>query len=511
MTSVAAFYEGKNVLVTGGSGFIGKVFIEKLLRCCPEVGNIYILLRSKKGKSIQERLSQIKDLPIFDVLKKSNSAALNKLIPINGDGAELQLGLSDEDRELLVNNVHIIVHTAASVRFDDSLKYAITLNVRGTREIVQLATEVKNLSVFVHISTTYCNTDRSLIEEKIYPAHADWREAIEIAETVDEEILNAMACKYISPLPNTYTFAKSLSEHVVEDMCKGRIPAIIIRPSVVVSTLEDPFPGWNDNFNGPTGLLVAGGKGVLRTVLGHPKSVQDFIPADLVVKLMLVATWQKAQFGDKNEIEVYHGSKNECTPIKIGEVVKMGADLVQDSPFSQILWYPNFSMTSCWYNYYIQVILFHIIPAIFLDSLLRLAGKKPMIVKIQRKIYIANVILEYFLKHSWKFDNKKSFSLINKLQKEDKETFGLSENILSWSNSQIFEFFKKGKIGAAMYILKEDFDHTRKESRKNLHRLWILDRITKVIFYGFVLYLFTTNYHVLKYYYNRLENYITNL
>ncbi|KAG5861758.1 hypothetical protein JTB14_020972 [Gonioctena quinquepunctata] len=41
-----------------------------------------------------------------------------------------------------------------------------------------------------------------------------------------------MASKFIDLLPNTYTFAKSLAEHVVNDMCRGKFKTVIIRPSV---------------------------------------------------------------------------------------------------------------------------------------------------------------------------------------------------------------------------------------------------------------------------------------
>lgn len=60
MTSkVAEFFRDKNVFVTGATGFLGISLIEKILRCCPEVKNIYMLIRPKKGKTAEDRLPDI--------------------------------------------------------------------------------------------------------------------------------------------------------------------------------------------------------------------------------------------------------------------------------------------------------------------------------------------------------------------------------------------------------------------------------------------------------------------
>ncbi|CAH2008941.1 unnamed protein product [Acanthoscelides obtectus] len=237
---VCEYFAGKHIFITGGSGFVGKVLIEKLLRSCPGIEKIYMLIRPKKGKDIQERLEAIVKLPLFEKLREINPDALSKIHPISGDVMELNLGMTEEDRRLVSENCHIFYHSAASVRFDDSLKYAIIMNVRGTRETAALALECKKLEAFVHISTTYCNIDREIIEEKIYPARADWRDAIRLAEETDDMNLQALTHHYIAPHPNTYTFAKSLAEHTVEDMMLGKAPTIIFRPSVgkeiVVST-----------------------------------------------------------------------------------------------------------------------------------------------------------------------------------------------------------------------------------------------------------------------------------
>lgn len=72
-TSVRDWYKGKNVFVTGASGFLGIALLEKLLRTIPELGDVYLLLRPKKGKEIHERLDEIKKNLIFEKLYETRS------------------------------------------------------------------------------------------------------------------------------------------------------------------------------------------------------------------------------------------------------------------------------------------------------------------------------------------------------------------------------------------------------------------------------------------------------
>ena len=56
---VASIFKDSHILITGGTGFLGKVIIEKFLRRLPEIGQIYLLIRPKKGKDPKLRLDEI--------------------------------------------------------------------------------------------------------------------------------------------------------------------------------------------------------------------------------------------------------------------------------------------------------------------------------------------------------------------------------------------------------------------------------------------------------------------
>lgn len=58
-SQVANFYKNKSIFITGGTGFLGIALIDKILRSCPDVNQIYLLMRPKKGKAIDERLTEI--------------------------------------------------------------------------------------------------------------------------------------------------------------------------------------------------------------------------------------------------------------------------------------------------------------------------------------------------------------------------------------------------------------------------------------------------------------------
>lgn len=233
--SIPEFYANQEIFVTGGSGFLGKVLIEKLLRSCSELKAIYILLRPKKAKPIEQRLKEILDLPLFEPIKNYKPELFSKLIPIEGDVSEKNLGISVTDFNRM-KNVSIIFHSAASVRFDDPLKDAVFMNTRGTLEIMNFAKALKNIKVIMHVSTTYSHPELKIVGEVIHEPYVDWRKTIKICETFDDNLIDTLTELYSGFMPNTYTFTKALAEQVVDDH-KDELPLTLFRPSIVISTM----------------------------------------------------------------------------------------------------------------------------------------------------------------------------------------------------------------------------------------------------------------------------------
>jgi fatty acyl-CoA reductase len=113
--SIHQHFSGGSVLITGASGYVGGLVVEKLLRCTG-IDTVYVLMRAKKGSDIQTRLSSmLNSSPLFHLLR--DNPVLSKVKAIEGDmTAAPQLGISSEDLQLLQQTVHTVIHCAADIR-----------------------------------------------------------------------------------------------------------------------------------------------------------------------------------------------------------------------------------------------------------------------------------------------------------------------------------------------------------------------------------------------------------
>lgn len=108
LTPIQQFYSGANIFITGGTGFLGQILIEKLLRSCPTISTIYMLIRSKKGKDVHSRADEIFEDGLFDRLRKISPKFRHKIVAVAGDCSLPNLGLDLNDRKILIDKVFIL-------------------------------------------------------------------------------------------------------------------------------------------------------------------------------------------------------------------------------------------------------------------------------------------------------------------------------------------------------------------------------------------------------------------
>lgn len=153
----------------------------KFLNCRCKAKAVYVLVRPKKNKSPTERIQETFSGAVFIKLSKIDPNYMTRIKLIEGDTCQANLRISDHDRNEIIANVEIVIHSAADVRFDKPLQELCLTNVRGTKALTLLAEQMKHLVVFAYISTAYCQYHREKIDEKFYPPPCDPDEMIRIA------------------------------------------------------------------------------------------------------------------------------------------------------------------------------------------------------------------------------------------------------------------------------------------------------------------------------------------
>ena len=124
---IKEFYNKKVIFLTGGTGFIGKVILERILNALDNIERVYILIRPKKGLLLEERFKkEILDSPCFDIIRERHGPAFTSFVnekvrPIAGDVLKEGLAFSPEDHELVTSTTNVIIHCAAAIDFNQRL------------------------------------------------------------------------------------------------------------------------------------------------------------------------------------------------------------------------------------------------------------------------------------------------------------------------------------------------------------------------------------------------------
>lgn len=231
MSSVKEFYRDKSIFVTGVSGFMGKVLLEKLLYSCSNVKQVFVLMREKRGKTGSERVIEFAKIPLFERLSNEKPEMLDKIMPIYGDICLHDLGMSNDDLTQVINETNIVFHMAASVNFEEPVKIALAQNVRAVKSVIDIAKRMPNLVSMVHLSTAFCNVDQKVMDEVVYDWDMDPIKLLDCADVMSDEILENVRKVLLKSHPNIYTYTKRLAEILVRNEHE-HLPICIVRPSI---------------------------------------------------------------------------------------------------------------------------------------------------------------------------------------------------------------------------------------------------------------------------------------
>ena len=272
-----------------------------------------------------------------------------KVVPVNGDVGNEFLGLDEKEARRIMEDCDVVINSAGNVTFNPPLESALRTNVVGTNHVLQMARMMKRPAL-VHVSTCFVAGKKSGtiwenepvvgyfprkeeltgttfdVDQEIADcarlseqAREEAKDAVQIAkfrETArerlteegrdpDEEATLSLAMLREKKVwirerttelgsaradywgwTNIYTYSKSLAEQIIAK--QNDIVKVLVRPSVVESAINYPFPGWNEGFTttAPLILIALRGQPIIPI---NENLVLDIVPVDLVAGAMLAA------------------------------------------------------------------------------------------------------------------------------------------------------------------------------------------------------------------------------
>jgi fatty acyl-CoA reductase len=498
---ISSFYEGRSILVTGSTGFIGKVLIEKLVYSCPNIKRIYLLIRRAQGKSPHQRMLEMIDDKPFNVRLKRELLE-SKLVAIDSDLSKSGLGLAPADLDQLIDEVSLVFHVAASVKFEAPLDVNMRHNVVATKELFEIASKFKKLACFIHVSTAYSNCHMLEIDERVYGM-----------QVPDDPMSMVVTKEMLENRPNTYTYTKAMAENVA-DQYADRMNVVIVRPSIVMSALKEPCEGWVDTINGPVGLSVLGALGILQKIKVNSEVVFDLIPVDIVSNALVAIGWAATERGDQfddgltdinannisaaaadSEVAVANGKTEQTTrrsktkvfnlttgsenPCSFYRYFRAGREEAYKKPSNRclrpLLTIPKQKgMNSV--QYWIHKIISHLLFAYIVDFILGFTNQKKMVVRAVKRMHHANEMFDYFCSNQWTFKTDNAKKMRELMSPIDKMKYNCDVRTINWDS-----YAQIGWHGCRRFILKES-DESIDQAKIRYKMVCFVYYATKLIF-----------------------------
>lgn len=380
--SVHEALRGKQILLIGVTGFIGKVWLEHVLSDVPEIGKIFLLVRRQRNSNARRRFEKIVEAsPVFDRLERRYGKNLTRFLAekievIEGDVSLPGLGLSDRTRKRLAQVVDLVVNSSGLTDFNPDLRDALASNVDPAAHLIGFL-RASDHAALLHLSTCYAVGGRDgRVSEELIPNYTpariedfdfdrELRSLRELICKVEEraqspEVEAALRRQALGRLhqhdrlpgreldecirknrlrwirnrlsragtrrarrlgwPNTYTFTKSLAESLLAARGDG-LPIAIVRPSIVETSLEEPFSGWNEGINTSAPLSYLLGT-YFRQLPSNERKRLDVIPVDIVCRGMTLIA---AALVERRHKRLYQLATSANNPCNMGRSIELTA------------------------------------------------------------------------------------------------------------------------------------------------------------------------------------------
>jgi HAD superfamily hydrolase (TIGR01490 family) len=362
---------GQALLLTGATGFLGRAVLATCLRELPELGRIVVLLRAGDDESAGRRLrDEVLAGAAFEGLDGARVEALAGDVGVDGLGrAGGGLG-----------GIDVVIHCAASVSFEQALDEILELNGRGPARLLRALRADGSDPYVVHVSTAYAAGRRTglVLERPSGTAPAEppldldaeleaaraWRRDLEAesrlqahqqrfveegkrqvgpaggpavgaraeAQRLDwvRDQLTERARERSRALgwSDAYGLSKALGERLL--LAEGPRALTIVRPSIVESALQSPFPGWLEDLKVADPIILAYAAGMIPRFPGNPSAQLDVVPVDLVANACVAAAGHPPADG-RRTVNLVAGARN---PITVGDVAAIVTEYFRERPLA---------------------------------------------------------------------------------------------------------------------------------------------------------------------------------
>jgi thioester reductase-like protein len=378
--SVRGTLANKNILLVGVTGFIGKVWLAQLLSEVPQIGKIYLLVRRQRTTTAQRRFEKIfEESPVFDGLQEQlgdrfADFVVERVEVVEGDVSQPGLGMAPDIRAQLSRTLDLIVNSSGLTDFNPDLRDALASNVAPVIHVINFL-RASDHAGLLHLSTCYVvGSKDGRVPEEVHPnytplgipdfdAEREWRSLQEVvahaeARSESAEITAALRRQALGRRhreeepsgpeldnlirknrmrwlrnrltragtrrakrlgwPNTYTLTKSLAESLIVRYGTG-LPIAIVRPSIVETSTDQPFRGWNEGINTSAPLSYLLGT-YFRQLPTNERKCLDVIPVDMVCRgITLIAA---AVIARRHE-PIYQLATSASNPCDMGPSIEL--------------------------------------------------------------------------------------------------------------------------------------------------------------------------------------------